>query len=205
MTQIFVTGISTNVGKTIAAAIITEALKADYWKPIQSGDLEQSDSERVANLISNKKTVIHKSSYSLKAPLSPHAAAKLEGITIDSNTIEEPNTENHLVIEGAGGILTPLNDYDTILDLIMPNYKVIVVSENYLGSINHSLLTIYWLQQRGYDVAVLFNGDENKDSESLILNRTGASLIGRIAREDHFDKSIIKKYAEQWRATLLAL
>lgn len=205
MIQIFVTGISTNVGKTIAAAIITEALKADYWKPVQSGDLENSDSQTVASLISNKKTVIHKSNYSLKAPLSPHAAAKLEGITIDPNTIEEPVTENHLVIEGAGGILTPLNEYDTILDLIMPNYKVVVVSENYLGSINHSLLTIYWLQQRGYDVAVLFNGEENSASESIILNRTGASLIGRIEKEAYFDKNVIKKYAEQWKATLLAL
>ncbi|MEQ9582194.1 MAG: ATP-dependent dethiobiotin synthetase BioD, partial [Arenibacter sp.] len=81
MKQFFVTGISTDVGKTIASAVLVEALEADYWKPVQTGD--DSDSETISSLISNTKTVMHKSSYSLKAPLSPHAAAALEGVYID--------------------------------------------------------------------------------------------------------------------------
>lgn len=205
MQQIFVTGISTEVGKTIASAIITEALEADYWKPIQAGDLDNSDSHKVASLISNSKTKIHKSSYELQTPMSPHAAAAIDGIRIDIQKIVAPETENHLVIEGAGGLLVPLNEDDTILDIIMPNYKVIVVSRHYLGSINHTLLTVNWLKQKGYDVALLFSGDEHPTTEQIILHKTGVPLIGRIEEEDNFDKKTIKKYADRFRSTLLSL
>ncbi|MCM4166770.1 ATP-dependent dethiobiotin synthetase BioD 1 [Arenibacter antarcticus] len=203
MKQFFVTGISTNVGKTIASAIIVEALEADYWKPVQTG--ADKDSDAITKLISNQKTVIHKNSYSLKAPLSPHAAAKMEGVYIDPNKILEPVTENHLVIEGAGGVLVPLNDSDTMLDIIMPNYKVIVVCKHYLGSINHSLLTIQWLIIKGYDVAVIFNGNPDPHTEDVIIKRTKVPVIGRIVEEEYFDKEIIKKYADEFREALLTL
>ena len=205
MQQIFVTGISTNVGKTMASAIITEALEADYWKPVQAGDLDNTDSHKVANLISNSKTEIHKSTYELKAAMSPHAAAELEGHRIDRHHIHEPKTENHLVIEGAGGLLVPLNEEDTMLDIIMPNYKIIVVSRHYLGSINHSLLTINWLKQKGYDVFVLFSGDPNPQTENIILHKTGVPLIGRIEEEAFFDKKVVKAYADKFRNILKSL
>ena len=140
--KLFITGIGTDVGKTVAAAIITQALEADYWKPIQAGDLDNSDSHKVKAYVSNQKTVFHSNSYALHTPASPHYAAEIDGITIDTTQIKEPVTENHLVIEGAGGILVPLNTTNTIADLIQPDYKVIVVSRHYLGSINHTLLTI---------------------------------------------------------------
>ncbi len=202
MQQIFVTGISTEVGKTIASAIITEALEADYWKPIQAGDLENSDSHKVAKLISNKKTKIHQSSYELQTPMSPHAAAAIDGVLIETKKIVAPNTDNDLVIEGAGGLLVPLNEDDTILDIIMPNYKVIVVSRHYLGSINHSLLTINWLKQKGYDVHVLFSGDAHPTTEAIILSKTGVQCIGRINEEPSFNKAVISKYAKQFRRSL---
>lgn len=205
MQKIFVTGISTEVGKTIASAIITEALEADYWKPVQAGDLENTDSHKVARLISNAKTVVHPSSYELKTPMSPHAAAEIEGVRIDRFHIKEPETENHLVIEGAGGLLVPLNEEDTMFDIIMPSYKVIVVSRHYLGSINHSLLTINWLQQKGYDVSVLFSGDANPHTENIILHKTGVSLIGRINEEKQFDKAIVKGYADKFKSILETL
>lgn len=205
MQQIFVTGISTGVGKTLASAIITEALKADYWKPIQAGDLDNSDSQTVKSLISNDKTEIHKSSYELKTAMSPHAAAEIEGIRIDRFHINEPETKNHLVIEGAGGLLVPLNEEDTMFDIIMPRYKVIVVSRHYLGSINHSLLTINWLKAKGYEVSVLFNGNRNPHTEDIILHKTGVSLIGRINEEDHIDKETVSKYADQFRPILSSL
>lgn len=205
MQQIFVTGISTEVGKTIAAAIITEALEADYWKPIQAGDLDTSDSHKVASLISNTTTIIHKSSYELNTPMSPHAAADIDGVHIDLRKIVAPETENHLVIEGAGGLLVPLNNDDTILDIIMPNYKVIVVSRHYLGSINHTLLTVNWLKQKGYDVSIIFSGDENPTTENIILHKTRVSLIGRIEEEAVFDKNIIQKYANKFRPALMSL
>ena len=118
--RVFVTGISTEVGKTIASAIITEALEADYWKPIQAGDLDNSDSHKVERLISNKKIKIHPNSYALNTPMSPHAAAAIDGVHISIENIREPKTDNILVIEGAGGLLVPLNDSDTIFDLILP-------------------------------------------------------------------------------------
>lgn len=205
MQRIFITGISTEVGKTIASAIITEALQADYWKPVQAGDLDNSDSHKVTGLISNTKTKIHKSSYELQTPMSPHAAAAIDGIRIDTQKIVAPETENHLVIEGAGGLLVPLNEDDTILDIIMPNYKVIVVSRHYLGSINHTLLTVNWLKQKGYNVALLFSGNEHPTTEQIILHKTGVPLIGRIDEETDFNKATIKKYAEKFRDVLQSL
>ncbi len=205
MKQFFVTGISTEVGKTIASAILVEALEADYWKPIQAGDLSDSDSHKIVNLISNNKTIIHKNSYALKTPMSPHAAAKIDGVLIDREKIIEPETENHLVIEGAGGLLVPLNDHDTILDIIMPNYEVIVVSRHYLGSINHTLLTIDWLTFKGYNVSIVFSGNEHQETESIILKKTGVRVIGRINEESVFDKKTIKKYAELFKPVLLGL
>lgn len=205
MHKFFVTGISTNVGKTIASAIITEALEADYWKPVQAGDLEKSDSHKIGSLISNTTTRIHDNSYALKSPMSPHAAAEIDGVRIDIAQIVEPETDNYLVIEGAGGLLVPLNENDTILDIIMPNYKVIVVSRHYLGSINHSLLTINWLKQKGYDVSVLFSGAPNPHTEQIILHKTGVSLIGRINEEPVFDKTVIKQYADKFKHILETL
>ena len=205
MQRIFVSGISTEVGKTMTSAIIAEALEADYWKPVQAGDLDHTDSDKVASLISNAKTKIHKSSFELTSPMSPHAAAEIDGVVMDANKIHEPHTDNHLVIEGAGGLLVPLNAEDTILDIIMPNYKVVVVSRHYLGSINHSLLTINWLKMKGYDVSVLFNGEANPYTEDIILQKTGVSLIGRLDEEDTFDKEVVKKYAERFRGVLQSL
>lgn len=205
MKQIFVTGTSTEVGKTIASAIIVEALEADYWKPVQAGSLDHTDTDRVKELITNDKTVFHKSSYELKSPMSPHAAAEIDGITIDRLEIHEPATENYLVIEGSGGLLVPLNDTDTILDIIMPTYQVVVVSRHYLGSINHTLLTVNWLVSKGYDVSLIFSGEKNPHTEDIILHKTGVSLIGRIEEEKTFDKAVIKKYADQFSPVLKSL
>ena len=204
--KLFITGISTDVGKTIASAIITEALEADYWKPIQAGDLENSDSHKVKSQISNSKSQFFENSYALLTPASPHLAAEIDGITIDLKNVTEPETSNHLVIEGAGGIFVPLNNQETIVDLIQPDYKVIVVSRHYLGSINHTLLTIEALQNRKIDIAgILFNGEENKSSEAIILNKTGVKFIGRIENEPYFDKNVIREYADLFRETLLKL
>ena len=204
--KLFITGIGTDVGKTIASAIITEALEADYWKPIQAGDLENSDSKKVKSFLSNEKTVIHPNSYALNTPASPHLAAELDGIVIDLKKIIEPKVENHLVVEGAGGVFVPLNDTDCVIDLIQNEYKVIVVSRHYLGSINHTLLTIEALQNRKIVVAgIVFSGDENKATEKIILNKTGLKCIGRIEQEPYFDQNVIKEYADLFREQLLTL
>ncbi|WP_121328353.1 MULTISPECIES: dethiobiotin synthase [unclassified Flavobacterium] len=204
--KIFVTGISTDVGKTIASSIIVESLEADYWKPIQAGDLDNSDSHKIKSKISNQKSKIFENAYKLNTPASPHLAAEIDEITIDLKEIKEPETENHLVIEGAGGIFVPLNETDTIVDLIKPDYKVIVVSRHYLGSINHTLLTIEAIRNRGFEVAgIIFSGSENKSTESLILNKTGIKSIGRIDEEPYFDQNVIREYADLFRENLLKL
>ncbi|MBP6040857.1 MAG: dethiobiotin synthase [Flavobacterium sp.] len=204
--KLFITGISTDVGKTIASAIIVEALQADYWKPIQAGDLDHSDTHKVQSLVSNKQSHFHSNSYALQTPASPHLAAAIDGITIAMNQFQEPKTNNHLVIEGAGGILVPLNETQSVVDLIQPDYKVIVVSRHYLGSINHTLLTIEALQNRKIQVAgIIFSGDENTSSESIILSRTGVPFLGRIAQEPYFDANVISEYAELFRENLLKI
>lgn len=204
--KIFITGIGTDVGKTITSAIVVESLEADYWKPIQAGDLDNSDSRKIQNYISNKTTIIHENSYKLNTPASPHFAAELDGITIDINKISEPIVKNHLVIEGAGGILVPLNNEHSIVDLIKDDYKVIVVSRHYLGSINHTLLTIEALRSRNIEVSgIVFSGDKNVSSEEIILNKSKVKLIGRIESEPYFDKNVIKYYADIFYDNLLAL
>ncbi len=200
--KLFVTGISTEVGKTVASAIITEALEADYWKPVQAGDLDNSDSHKVKDWISNTKTVIHPNSYALNTPMSPHAAAEIDGITISLKEITAPKTDNRLVIEGAGGLLVPLNDSDTILDLIKPEYKVVVVSRHYLGSINHSLLTINALLDKGLQVGILFSGDKHPTTEDIILKKTGIPFLGRIEEERSFNAARIRHYATLFKQDL---
>ena len=204
--KLFITGIGTDVGKTIAAAIVTQALEADYWKPIQAGDLDHSDSHKIKRYISNTKTIVHPNSYQLNTPASPHFAAALDNVTIDLQQIVEPTTNNHLVIEGAGGVLVPLNTTDCIIDIIQPDYKVIVVSRHYLGSINHTLLTIEALQNRNINIAgILFSGAENKATESIILQKTKLNCIGRIDEEPYFDQNVIQYYADIFRENLLNL
>ncbi|QMU66037.1 MAG: dethiobiotin synthase [Flavobacteriaceae bacterium] len=198
----FITGISTGVGKTVVAAIITEALEADYWKPVQAGDLHNSDTARVAALISNRTSVFHKNAIALQTPMSPHAAAEIDGVQIKLHNLTEPETKNHLVIEGAGGLLVPLNDKHTIIDIIKEEYNVIVVSRHYLGSINHTLLTVKTLQEKGYHVSVIFSGNKHESTEDIIVKMTRVPVIGRVDEEPYFDKHVIKEYAERFKAKL---
>ncbi|WP_196891269.1 dethiobiotin synthase [Aureivirga marina] len=206
MKKYFITGIGTEVGKTIASAVVTESLQADYWKPIQAGELEYSDTDKVKDFISNTKTKFHPNAYGLKTPMSPHAAAEIENIEIDLEKIVCPKTENNLVIEGAGGLLVPLNNTETIADLLKPEYKIIVVSRHYLGSINHTLLTIEMIRNKGLEVAgIIFNGDEHPTTENIIQKMTNVPVIGRINEEKEFTNEKISFYANQLEENLLKL
>lgn len=202
MNTYFITGISTDVGKTIASAIITEALEADYWKPIQAGELDNCDTKKVEQLVSNAKSKFHPNAYALKTPMSPHGAAAIDGVKIDIKKIKTPKTNNHLVIEGAGGLLVPLNDKDTVFDLIQPKQNVIVISRHYLGSINHTLLTISALKEKGFNVSIIFSGNEHKSTEDIIKKMTQVPIIGRIEEEPYFDKNVVKEYAELFKDKL---
>lgn len=171
----FITGISTEVGKTIASAILVEALKSDYWKPIQSGDLHDSDSDKIRKFISNKKTVIHPERFRLRTPASPHYSAELDKVEINLDDFQIPNTDNHLIIEGAGGLFVPINEQDTILDLIHQfKIPVILVANYYLGSINHTLSSIKILEQKNIPIhSLIFMGKPNIPSRDIIKKMAG--------------------------------
>ena len=205
MKTYFITGIGTEVGKTIASAIVTQALKADYWKPIQAGELNHSDRMKVEALIDNNRTKFHPEAFKLNQPISPHAAAKKDGVEIDISSFKTPHTNNHLVIEGAGGLLVPLNDKDTIMNLIESiNCEVILVSRHYLGSINHTLMSIEAIQKRNIPIkGILFNGKENKDSESIITKMSGLNIIGRIDELVDLNKSVINSVAQNLKNKLI--
>lgn len=197
--RLFVTGIGTEVGKTIASSILVEALKADYWKPIQAGELDNSDTQKVKNLISNATSIFHKEAYQLNSPMSPHAAAERDNTTILLSKINAPKTDNHLIIEGAGGLLVPLNNQECILDIIPNlNAEVVIVSRHYLGSINHTLLTIQALKAKKIAIkGIIFSGNENNDTESIILKMSNIPMLFRINEEMEFNKEIIMNYAQQ--------
>jgi len=195
---IFITGIDTGIGKTIVSAILVEKLKADYWKPIQSGDLENSDTLLVQSLVSNPVSKFHPEAYRLTQPFSPHKSAALDGIEIDPAKIIIPETENQLIIEGAGGLMVPLNDSFLMIDLIQQlDAEVILVSKNYLGSINHTLLSIDALRSRNIPIkGFIFNGDNDEWSESVIRSYTGADTsFSNIPLLTAVDKAGISKQA----------
>ncbi len=189
----FVTGIGTGIGKTLISAILTEKLKADYWKPVQSGELDNSDTLKVKALVSNPVTVFHAEAYGLTQPFSPHKSAKLDGVHIDPSVFIVPQTDNTLIIEGAGGLMVPLNDQYLIIDLIKQlDAEVILVSQNYLGSINHTLLSVQVLKQFEIPVAgIIFNGDEDVSSQEYILQYTQIKALGRIPQLNELTPTVI--------------
>ena len=203
--KIFISGIGTEVGKTIVSAVLTEALQADYWKPVQAGNMEFSDSQTVRNLISNKKSVIHPEKYAMYLAASPHLAAKEEGIKIRVADFEIPETKNEvLLIEGAGGLMAPLNNKETMINLAKHlEAKVVLVGINYLGSINHTLLSAYALQKEGIDVmGIIFNGRKHDPSEKVIQKLTGLPVLGRVERLAEPTKELIAQEAEKFKNIL---
>jgi len=195
---LFITGIGTGIGKTIISAILTEKLKADYWKPVQSGDLDDSDTLKVKSLISNTQTVFHPETYRLTQPFSPHKSAAIDGIIIEKEKFIIPETDNQLLIEGAGGLMVPLNDYFLMIDLIKQlDAEAILVSQNYLGSINHTLLSVAVLKQYNIPIkGILFNGKSDVDSESYILKYTGLKLLGHVSEYSSINKKTVVEAGE---------
>ncbi|MEQ8551209.1 MAG: dethiobiotin synthase [Cyclobacteriaceae bacterium] len=192
----FVTAIGTDSGKTVVSAIIAEMLGGDYWKPIQAG--YPRDTDTVRELVSNTGSEFHPEAYLLNTPASPHASARIDGVNIDIESIKLPQTENTLVIEGAGGCLVPLNDQEVVADLI-PQFRsrVVLVSNLYLGSINHTLLTAEYLHNKGYSVkGIIFNGEENEESQRIILKKTQLRFLLHVKKEQSIDREMISKYAE---------
>ena len=153
---------------------------------------------------SNSKSVFHDESFALNHPMSPHAAAERDGVEIRLGEFKIPETENHMIIEGAGGLMVPLNSKDCIIDLIeYLGVEVVLVSRNYLGSINHTLLSVEALVTRGITIkGMIFNDEENVDTESVILKMTGLKCLGRVEMEEDLTQEVISHYASKFREVL---
>ena len=199
--QFFVSGISTEVGKTVCSALLVKALEADYWKPVQSGDLHHTDSMKVAswNGLELPHPRFHPETHRLTEPMSPHASADIDGVHIHLSDFQLPQTEAPLIVEGAGGLMVPLNEEDTILDLMAQlQLPVVLVSRNYLGSINHTLLSIAQLKQRQIPIAgLVFNGPVVPSTEQVIVKMTEVPVLFRIPELDHVSLSTIETLSEQ--------
>lgn len=199
--QFFVSGISTEVGKTVCSALLVKALEADYWKPVQSGDLHHTDSMKVAswNGLELPNPRFHPETHCLTEPMSPHASAAIDGVHIQLSDFQLPQTEAPLIVEGAGGLMVPLNEEDTILDLMAQlRLPVVLVSRNYLGSINHTLLSIAQLKQRQIPIAgLVFNGPVVPSTEQVIVKMTEVPVLFRIPELDHVSLPSIETLSEQ--------
>ena len=197
MGKYFITAIGTDSGKTLISAIVTEAIQADYWKPMQSGD-SQRDADTVASLITNDYSLIYPEKYLFKTPVSPHWAAEIDGIEININDLILPETDNNLVIEGAGGLMVPINYKNQFIADVIAHFdaEIILVSNLYIGSINHTLLTINEIKSRGLKVkGIIFNGPANINSEEYILNYSGYKCLLKVNQEKEINQAIVKQYA----------
>lgn len=177
-----ISGTDTGIGKTVFAAALTHALQACYWKPVQSGLEEETDSETVERLGNVPRARILPEAYRLKMPASPHLSARLDNVTIDPALLQPPKTDKVLVIEGAGGLLVPLTDRLLFAD-IFARWRVplILCARTTLGTINHTLLSLEALRRRAIPVhGVAFIGDENRENQRVIADIGAVRPLGRL-------------------------
>jgi dethiobiotin synthetase len=210
MRPIFITGIGTDVGKTLISAIITEAVNADYWKPVQAGFENGTDAQWIKEHITNDISVVHDELYRLHTPASPHIAARKDNITIDLDTIVQQSAalqaltgQRPFLIEGAGGLLVPLNNHQMVADLAAAlQARIVLVSRNYLGSINHSLLTAAFCRSKGLDVAGWIFNDDYLSYEEEIVQWSGYPSLGSVPKLGTLSRETIHAEAGRLRQTL---
>ena len=195
----FLTGIGTDVGKTVVSAILCELLQATYWKPIQSGDLQNSDSKKIQEWLNNTVEIIPETHLFSEA-LSPHVASKIDGVSINSAMLNLPKTTGNLIVEGAGGWLVPINDEGiTFADLAEQwNIPIILVSRHYLGSINHTLLTIESIQARNIKIhGIIYVGEPLPDTCEIIEKISGVKTLFSVPLFDKVDTENIKLFVKE--------
>jgi dethiobiotin synthetase len=194
-----IVGIHTGIGKTICSAILTEVLGYDYWKPVQAGDLDASDSIFIKNHISNPLSKIQEEAYRLTQPMSPHAAAKIDNAEITLDGLKLPFSQNSIIVETAGGIMSPLSDTLVNLDLIKHlGLPVVLVTNDYLGSINHTLLSIEIL--RGANVPILglvFSGEKVAATRTFIQQYSGLETLLEIPFFERLDRETLVNFAKE--------
>lgn len=192
-----VTGTDTGIGKTIVSAALVAMLDADYWKPIQSGLDDEPDSDTVRRLSGAAPHRIHPEAYRLTEPLSPHRAAEIDGVEIDTTRLRPPSTARHLIVEGAGGLMVPLTRGELQIDLYARwQLPVVLVAPTRLGCINHTLLSIEALKLRAIPIAaIIFSGGENADSQRTILDFAKVPCAGRLPHLTPLDANALRDAA----------
>lgn len=186
----FITGTDTDVGKTVAAAWAMLHLDADYWKPTQSGLEPPTDMDVMTTITGFGEDRFHEETYRLTQPLSPHEAAKRDGIEIDMNVFDLPKTSRPVIVEGAGGLMVPLNKDCLVIDLIKQlNLPAILVCRSGLGTINHTLLSLEAIRSRNIEIAgVIINGEKAPHNRQAIEEYGSVPVIAEIDRLDTVDK-----------------
>lgn len=174
-----IVGIHTGVGKTVASAILVEALECSYWKPIQAGELQNSDTDFVRKYTNVDESRIIPEVFRLNTPASPHHAARLDGVEINLSDFDVPLSNRPLIIETAGGLMSPVNDSLTNLDLVKKlGFPCVLVVSDYLGSINHTLMTCELMRLNRIKVSgLIFSGKAVESSRTLVLKQTKLPLI----------------------------
>lgn len=182
MSGYFITGTDTGIGKTVAASWLMLAVDGEYWKPVQAGVEGETDTDAVQRMTGLEAARFHEPAYTLKASLSPHEAARREGIEIEMARLAPPAHRRPLIVEGAGGVLVPLNHRDLMADLMgRLGLPVILVARTSLGTINHTLLSLEALQNRGLEVAgVVLNGEPNPANREAIIAYGNVPVIGEL-------------------------
>jgi len=204
--RLVITGTDTGIGKTVFSAALTGALGASYWKPVQSGLDEESDSEIVKRLGRIPAGRIVPEAWRLKTPVSPHQAAEIDGVTIDVQALTPPETDLPLVIEGAGGLLVPLTRRETFADVFARwQIPVVLCARTSLGTINHTLLSLAAMRQRGIPVAgVAFIGDEYAETQRIIQQMGGVRIFGRLPRLETLTPDTLRQvFRENFDASAL--
>lgn len=193
------TGTDTGVGKTMVCALLAAGLGHGYWKPVQSGSVDGLDSDLVREIAGLQKNQIVPESYVFSQPLSPHLAAQKDGAGIDLDLIQPPLNPDSLIIEGAGGIMVPLNKDFLMIDLVKKlGVPVLIVAWNRLGVINHTLLTLEALKQAGVDIlGVILNGAVNNEHKQAIEHYGNVSVLAQVERLDNITlKKVKQKFNE---------
>lgn len=198
--RIFVTGTDTGVGKSVVCACLMAGLQGKYWKPIQSGiERDLSDTEWIRSVTGLSHCHFYPETYRLRKPLSPHAAAAAEGIRIKLQDFQMPETEDHLVVEGAGGIMVPLNERHLMLDLIkLLNIPVLLVARSGLGTINHTLLSVEQLKRHALDIfGVVMNGPRNPENRKAVERFGEVKVCAELQPLSHITAETINKQFER--------
>jgi len=190
-----VSGTDTEIGKTVACAMLVQALQADYFKPIQAGLDQQTDTQTIKRLCNLDDSRIVPELHRLNTPASPHHAADIDDIEIDADALKLPQRSNTLIVEGAGGLMVPVNHTALFIDVFKRwGHPVIVCARTALGTINHSLLSINALNERGIAVhGIIFIGESMPSSELAICNFSGVRRLGRIPRLESLDAASLQK------------